>query len=257
MMNEHCFAQITDCHLYADKKALHYGANVYANLCHILSEIKVTACIEFIVFTGDLTQDHTELSYQNFVDAVNRVGITIPLYFLAGNHDDNLSLTTHLSKSPFAADKSIELDHWQVLLVDSKSDTPAGYIKESEIDRLLCRVQKTKHQLVLLHHHPMHVGYFIDKHGLTNQKEFLSTLNQIDNLKGVGCGHVHNAMEFSLYQNQDNKTVPLFTCPATSIQFEKSPTHVINSGTSPGYRLYYLKRDGHLSSVAKFVTIAG
>ena len=62
-------AQFTDCHLFADKQLQHYGANVWDNLNSVLADITARTNINCAVFTGDSTQDHTEESYQHFVQA--------------------------------------------------------------------------------------------------------------------------------------------------------------------------------------------
>ncbi len=246
-----CFAQISDCHLYADKKALHYGANVFNNLCLVLKKIEQTPDIQFIIFTGDLTQDHSELSYQNFVDAIEQAKITQPVYFLAGNHDDATLLAKYLNKAPFINNQCLEFSNWQVQLLESKSETPSGYVSQDESERLLLAVNQEKLQLLMMHHHAVDVGYFIDRHGLTNQADFKHMLVGIDQLKAIACGHVHNALE--LYIATDRLNIPLYTCPATSIQFDMSADTVANSGKSAGYRIFSLSNNGRVESQAVFL----
>jgi len=246
-----CFAQISDCHLYADKKALHYGANVFNNLCLVLKKIEQTPAVQFIIFTGDLTQDHSELSYKNFVEAVELAKITQPIYFLAGNHDEPGLLAKYLNKAPFINNKSLEFANWQIQLLDSKSETPSGFISRKESERLLLNVNHEKFQLFMMHHHAIDVGYFIDRHALTNQDEFKQLLAGIEQLKAVACGHIHNALEL-IIDTGGNK-VPLYTCPATSIQFDISADTVANSGKSAGYRIYSLFNNGKVESQAVFI----
>ncbi|MCO4797819.1 MAG: metallophosphoesterase [Colwelliaceae bacterium] len=246
----HHFAQISDCHLYEEKKALHYGVNVFDNLCHVLTHIKEENIADFIIFTGDLTQDHSEQSYQNFIDAVKVTKTNIPIYFLAGNHDEPELLNKYLKHAPFIQEKIIELPYWQLILVNSKSETPSGFVSSCESEYLLKSLDDTKNQLLLMHHHPMNVDYFIDKHGLQNQQTFYQTLDKIKGFRGVSCGHVHNAIELSL--NINNKNMPLFTCPATSIQFKKSSS-LENSGKPAGYRAFMLGKNGIIKSKAIFI----
>lgn len=231
---------------------MHYGVNVYQNLCKVLEKIKKNPAIAFIVFTGDLTQDHSEISYQNFSDAVALVEITIPIYRLAGNHDEPELLNKYLSETPFSLIKTITHEEWQIQLLNSKSHTPSGSITDKESERLLDAVDAKKYQFILMHHHPVNVGYFIDKHGLMNKENFYQTLNQIQSLKAIGCGHVHNAIELSV--DTGEKIIPLFTCPATSIQFKQSTSSLENSGKPAGYRLYELHNDGFINSHVVFIS---
>jgi len=257
-------AQITDSHLFSSPTGLHHGHNVLENLRKVLFSLCENSEIDLIVFTGDLTQDHTEQSYQNFVDCVHECGITVPIYYLAGNHDEPELLDKYFTGSPFLADKEISFPHWQVQLVDSKSTTPAGYVSQKALVQLKTDIDQTKHQLLMMHHHPIDVGYFIDKHGLQNKADFWHVINEYNNIKAVACGHVHGAMQFSpsateqLEEPADKtsitkstkvaKTVTLYTCPATSIQFDPNVDGVAALAKGPGYRVFYLHTDGQLTS---------
>ena len=198
-----------------------------------------------------MTQDHSEKSYQNFSEAVKFSGTAIPVYFLAGNHDEPELLNEYLSEFPFNSDKTITNEAWQIQLLHSKSATPSGLITDKESARLLNVIDKNKHQFILMHHHPANVDYFIDKHGLLAKDNFYRTLNQIDNIKAIGCGHVHNAIDLKV--DTGEKNIPLFTCPATSIQFERSTSALENSGKQAGYRIFDLHNDGVVNNHVIFL----
>ena len=254
------FAQITDSHLFSSPDSLHHGHNVLENLKKVLLNICDNPAINYIVFTGDLTQDHTEQSYLNFVDCVHECNITVPIYYVAGNHDEPELLAKYFSVSPFQADKEVNLLHWQIQLVDSKSTTPAGYVDEQALVKLQRAIKQDKHQLVMMHHHPIDVGYFIDKHGLQNKEAFWQVINGYNNIKAIACGHVHGAMQLTNLLTKPlneplsppltkaNEQVTLYTCPATSIQFDPSVDGVAALAKGPGYRIFYLYADGKLST---------
>jgi Icc protein len=257
-------AQITDSHLFSSPTGLHHGHNVLENLKKVLLSLCDNSDIDVIVFTGDLTQDHTEQSYQNFVDCVHTCEITVPIYYLAGNHDEPVLLDKYFAGSPFLPNKDISFSHWQVQLVDSKSATPAGYVSQQAFVQLKTVIDQHKHQLLMMHHHPIDVGYFIDKHGLQNKADFWHGINEYSNIKAIACGHVHGAMQFiKPLTRQVNKTskktfmlksakvpetVTLYTCPATSIQFDPDVDGVAALVKGPGYRLFYLHADGQLTT---------
>ena len=251
MSKEVCFAQISDCHLFSERNALHFGANVFDHLKNVLIAIKRDKTIQFIIFTGDLTQDHSQQSYQNFVDAVHQVNIDIPVYFLAGNHDDPELLDKFLVNKPFCGDKVIQLSHWSIHLVNSKSSTPAGYVGGHEFTRLKADSTDDKAKLIMMHHHPIDVGYFIDRHGLDNKNEFWRHMAKLLNLKGIACGHVHNAL--TILPEHSQLTVPLYTCPATSIQFEQHADTLGNANLGAGYRVFTLFCEGKLTTQAHFI----
>ena len=245
-------AQITDSHLFSSADGLHHGHNVLDNLRNVLLSVGNTPQIDYVVFTGDLTQDHTEQSYQNFVDCVHECDIAVPIYYLAGNHDEPELLAKYFSVSPFLADKEISLTHWQVQLVDSKSATPAGYVSGPALEKLQSTIMTDKHQLLMMHHHPIDVGYFIDKHGLQNKAEFWQAINGYNNIKAIACGHVHSAMQLTHIVSKPlvktNEPVVLYTCPATSIQFDPNVDGVAALAKGPGYRIFYLHADGQLNT---------
>lgn len=242
------FAQITDCHLFANQQDLHHGHNVFENLTKVLFSISQKPNIEFIVFTGDLTQDHSEQSYQNFVTAVEASAIIIPIYYLAGNHDEPELLAKYFSAPPFLSDKTIDHKYWQIQLIDSKSKTPAGYVSDETLVKLQKQVNLNKQQMVMMHHHPIDVGYFIDKHGLQNKQEFWQAIEKYDNINAISCGHVHGAMQLSKQLTGANNSVTVYTCPATSIQFDPKVDGVAALALGPAYRIFYLSDDAKLST---------
>ncbi|TWX70417.1 3',5'-cyclic-nucleotide phosphodiesterase [Colwellia sp. C1TZA3] len=244
-------AQISDSHLFADYNGLHHQANVYQHLKDVLLAIKKQPSVDVIVFTGDLTQDHTPESYQLFVRAFEACEITTPVYYIAGNHDEPLLLSRYLSGGPFCQDNIIENDDWQVLLLESKSATPAGEISKAQFAMAGGTIDPTKAQLLLMHHHPVDVGYFIDQHGLTNPAEFQQFLTDYSSIKAVACGHIHQALSLSI--KLPDRTVSLYSCPATSIQFDINAETAKSNGQPPGYRIFTLASNGELTSRVYFV----
>ncbi len=237
-------AQFSDCHLFADKNATHCGARVWTNLIRVLDDMVNRENVDCAVFTGDLTQDHSETSYQHFVEAVQQANFTIPVYFLAGNHDDRQLLNQHLTAPTFQLSKTITHDFWQVQLLDSKSDTPSGFVSEASLQALSEQIDNEKCQLLMMHHHPVNIGYYIDKHGLLSQDDFWQTITQLNesaqNIKAIACGHVHRGSHLS-----KNK-VDIYTCPATSVQF--GDTKEAPGSIEPSYRLFDLHSDGTIQS---------
>lgn len=244
LINSFVIAQFSDCHLFADKEAKHLGANVWQNLLSVLADIAKRDNIDCAVFTGDLTQDHSELSYQHFADAVEQAQLNMPIHFLAGNHDDRELLTKHLTKPIFTPSNIINNEFWQIQLLDSKSETPSGLVSKESLKALSKCVDRNKFQFLMMHHHPVDIGYYIDKHGLLNQNDFWQTITQLNEsdiiVKAIACGHVHRASQLSQHN------VDIYTCPATSIQFGDTKEKV--ASIMPSYRLFYLNSNGIISS---------
>ena len=239
-------AQISDSHLFADKGVLFHGHNVYQNLYHILKAIKSDFVVDAIVFSGDLTQDDTPESYQNFVQAVNDAGITKPIYFLAGNHDDTKLLESELQGPLFHHDKVIASENWKLHLLNSKSQTPSGNLSSETLANLAAYHNEKAHQFIFMHHNPINVNMFIDKYALENKAEFWAVAKKMTSLKGVGCGHVHR--ELTIKSHHDINTVPLYACPATSIQFDPIEDGVSALDERPGYRRFIFFASGEIQT---------
>jgi len=244
-------AQISDCHLFADKNNRHCGANVYQNLVAVLEQLKHNQQVDLIVFTGDLTQDHSDESYKLFVETIRMCQIEVPVYYLPGNHDDLEKLDEHLIGFPFNQEKVINCNNWQIILLNSTSENPAGHLSSQSLTWLQQAVDPKKQQLLMMHHHPVDVGFFIDRHGLTNQDEFWQTLTGITSIKAVACGHIHQALD--LMSVHSHRPLPVYTCPATSLQFNREMDTVNDNGQGPGYRLFTLGLKGKLSSETFFI----
>ena len=237
-------AQFSDCHLFADKQAKHLGAQVWQNLTCVLADIAQRKDIDCIVFTGDLTQDHTELSYQHFVEGVEQANLSIPVHFVAGNHDDKFLLNKYLKAPTFSTDKKINHDYWQIHLLESKSGTPSGLVSQQHLKLLSAQIENDKFQLLMMHHHPIKVGYYIDKHGLLEHQLFWNKIAQLNeqkmNIKAIACGHVHRAVHLSKFN------VDVYTCPATSVQFGDTKEKV--GSLLPSYQLLSLESDGTVTN---------
>lgn len=238
--------QISDCHLFASRSGQHFHANVYENLYKVLSHIKLYSNADLIIFTGDLSQDHSLNSYQLFVNAFIENGINIPVYFLAGNHDEQQLLQENLSVAPFIKQDIIELSQWQLLLVDSKSDTPSGEVKPQQLQAFQKQINPEKAQLLFMHHHPVDVGYFIDKHGLLNKDVMMAFIEKNHSVAGMACGHVHQGLTYPLML--EGRNINLYTCPATSIQFDSDSEQGKVTKQGAGYRIFTLDNNKQLTT---------
>lgn len=252
-------AQISDCHLFADIHALHHGANVYQHLKQIVTDIATHKAIDLIIFTGDLTQDHSVESYQHFTTIFKQAKLNVPVYYLAGNHDEPALMRRYLAAPIFNDQQSIDLGKWQIQLIDSKSETPAGKVSQQTLAQLKKAIKADTYQLFFMHHHPVDVGYFIDQHGLLNQDEFWRAINELPQaksaIKAIACGHVHRASLLKKYSVHAQQCVDVYTCPATSIAFDPSKASVSALAVPPSFRLFSLYENGALSSDIIYATI--
>jgi len=245
-------AQISDSHLFADINACHCGVNVYQNFKQVISQLSKIDSLNAIVFTGDLTQDHSIDSYRVFQQTVLNAKIEVPFYYLAGNHDEPNIMANELAISPFINKQGFSLGKWRFTLLATKSDTPAGVVSQAELARLNQESQLSQYHWCFMHHHPINVGYFIDRHPLINAEQFWQRLNNMPSTKGVSCGHIHRALH--LTSKLDNRNVDVLTCPATSIQFDPKADTVSALEQGPGFRLLTFENDGSYHSTVHYLS---
>ena len=100
----------------------------------------------------------------------------------------------------------------------------------------------------MMHHHPIDVGYFIDKHGLQNKDFFWREIAPYNNIRAIACGHVHSERQFSKLLPNRETAITVYTCPATSIQFDPDFDGVAALPQGPGYRVFKLYPDGKIHS---------
>jgi len=177
-------------------------------------------------------------------------GMQCPVYYLSGNHDDPALLTQYLAVPPFCQTTYFSIENWQFFLLASKTNTPAGVISESTLQQLTEQCSATQFQFLLLHHHPIDVGYFIDRHGLANQQQFWQRIQPYPSIKAIACGHVHRALQIT----EPSSGTVLYTCPATSIQFDPAFDGIRALTNIPGYRLFTLSADGQVQTQVVYIT---
>lgn len=209
-------AQITDCHLLASAEGLYKQVQPAAHLAAIIATL-VTEQPDAVLLTGDLTQDHTAASYQLLAQLL--APLSCPVFCLPGNHDDIAMLEQLCSQPPFQPQRSLQLGDWQLLLLNSKGDTPAGAFSVAEQAWLQaqCRHSSAAAIWLFCHHHPAPLHCFIDKHGQQDAAALWQAIATEPRIAGIGHGHAHYAYQ-SLQQG-----VTIVGCPASSVQFLATP----------------------------------
>lgn len=234
--------QITDTHLLATPEAMHYDVNPYQRLLGIMQHIQQhhRDC-DAIVVTGDLTQDETPESYQQLVHLL--VPLETPFFWLCGNHDVKATMN---EVCPQAMEKRVDLGHWQLLLLHSKTpDAVHGTLSADELNWLETQLQEhSENTLLALHHPPYETGSaWMDKINLHNTPGFQRVIAAHAHVKAVVHGHIHQDCEGQLVG------IPCFATPSTSVQFmPESDEFMVDSARLPGYRVLELMDDGQLKT---------
>ncbi|PSW02644.1 3',5'-cyclic-AMP phosphodiesterase [Photobacterium lipolyticum] len=238
--------QITDTHLFADEAGSLLGVVTKDSFHAVLDAVDAAARpFDAIVATGDISQDHSRVSYQYFAGGIARW--PQPCFWLPGNHDFQPSMQSVL---PSAQIKSCEQvlagDYWQVILLDSQvPGVPHGELSEAQLTMLdqALAAYPDRHALVLLHHHPLDAGStWLDQHQLHNSDAFWQVIGKYPKVSTILCGHIHQELD------RTYRGVRVLATPSTCIQFLPDSNDFALDKISPGWRYLELTRDGQLNT---------
>lgn len=237
--------QVTDPHLFADPSAQLLGVNTAQSLKSVLDTIKAVGYpADFMLATGDISQDYSGESYHNFVRAISP--LELPCHYLPGNHDDPRIMRLNMQGPKIFGQRRILASNWQVIMLDSTvRGKPGGHMHESEIEIIKSAVadKPNHHTLLAMHHNPILVEcQWLDQHCMDNGADFIEQVSQIPQVKGLLWGHVHQKLD-RVHQGPHGG-VHLMATPSTCIQFKPLSSYFALDALQPGYRLLELKADG-------------
>lgn len=235
--------QITDTHLFADCERDLLGVQTVRSYEAVIEHASqyISKCAA-VLCTGDLTQDHSQASYQFFSDKIKQLDMSC--FWLPGNHDMQSVMLPSLLEQGLAQAKQIVSEHWQIILLDSQVEgVPHGHLSEQQLNFLEEKLQEypEKHALIAVHHHILPVGSaWLDQHILKNNEQFIKLISLFKQVKAVLSGHVHQAFDVV----QDG--VRYLTSPSTCIQFKPKSNDFALDDKAPGYRHLVLRKSGDL-----------
>ncbi|MAD75502.1 MAG: 3',5'-cyclic-nucleotide phosphodiesterase [Rheinheimera sp.] len=240
--------QISDCHLLADMDDEYQGVKPGRYLQQAIRAVMDNPCQpDAVILSGDLSQDHSRASYQLLVQIL--APLSCPVLVLPGNHDNYEHLNWLTGQTPVVAASSVQLPGWQLLLLDTKGDTPAGFFNARRRERLVRQFASSDAEGFWLfsHHHPLPLGSAIDKHGWQNAEPFWQLLATEPRVKGLAHGHCHHAY------TKEHQAIQLVGCPASSVQFcQQNAWQTLDHG--PMYCHWQFAADGQVSW--QFVTVS-
>lgn len=242
--------QITDCHLFREASARMRGVITRRSMQRVLQAMaaEVQRC-HAVLATGDLAQDESEGAYHAFAELL--APLQRPVLCIPGNHDDPGHMASHLSGDGFQTGGAATGGNWLLIMLSSHwPGRTGGRLAESELQRLdtLLGSHPQHHVLVCLHHQPVPVGCkWLDRIGLDNAQDFLVRLDRANTVRGVLCGHVHQASEA-----QRNGAL-IMTSPSTCHQFTPGSDDYAEDGRPPGFRVLALYPDGRIETQVHWV----
>lgn len=245
--------QITDSHLFADRKTLFDGLNTYDTLADVVSLVtREQDDIDCLLCTGDLAQDSSIHAYHNFIDAM--APLDAPQLWIPGNHDIRGNMQQALGQNTINLKRSVRLGNWRIIMLDSSVEGQVyGLLDQKELADLDLELADSErsnaHVLVCVHHNCLPVeAAWLQQHCLKNSDELFAILDRFSHVKGVLYGHIHQ--EADAVRNG----VKFLAAPSTCIQFHPTHDDFTIDNAKPGYRWLDLGPDGDITSGVSRVT---
>jgi Icc protein len=236
--------QLTDPHLMADPAGVLLGVNTRDSLDAVIAQVlRDHGHPDFILATGDISQDASEESYRLFGEKLKvfQCGSA----WVAGNHDDSPTLD-RIAAEQGAGSRHLLMDGWQFVLLDtSVAGKVYGELPESELAFLEKTLTENPDHpaLIALHHHPVDINaQWMSAIGLRNCDAFWEVVDRFPQVKTVLWGHIHQ--EYDEYR----KGVRLLATPSTCIQFTAGSVKFSVEERSPGYRWFELMPNGDFTT---------
>ncbi len=235
--------QITDPHLFADKTRDLLGIVTWDSFTSVINAA-IGKVYDFVVITGDISQDYSVESYQHCAEALSV--FDCPVFLLPGNHDELSMLERHVVADNFYHQARVQAGNWQLHMLNSTSGTrPGGEFCQQRLEMIEQRLQSGQdhHQMLLMHHNPVLSGsHWLDQHCLKDGPQFLERLSGYPQVKAILWGHIHQAFD------QIQNGIRLLASPSTCVQFLPNSHDFALDTLQPGYRLLQLHTDGSIDT---------
>lgn len=249
---------ITDSHLSKDSNATLHGLSAHKCLLSVLSHSKHARDVGqdhwppvLILATGDLSHDASIESYHHLLTIFRQLS-DLPVYCLAGNHDESMFMAEHLVSGNVSMQRHIIIGGWQILMLDSSvRDQVGGRLDSGQLDFLNGSLTENpdKHTLICLHHQPINMeSAWLDEVGLDNKQEFHSIISDHPQVRGILWGHVHQQRTDII------NDIMYMSTPSTCFQFKPRVNEHQYDELAPGYRWLECLDDGSIETWVERIT---
>jgi 3',5'-cyclic-AMP phosphodiesterase len=243
--------QISDTHLHAAADSRMRGVTTYATLLAVLEHARRDSRwpVDAILATGDIVQDESRAGYERFRGALEPLGV--PVYSIPGNHDDPKLMSELLTSGAFHLGGELRQGPWSIVLLSTfLAGEDAGGLGPARLQglRQALAAHSGQHVLVAMHHHPLPMGStWLDGVALRDATAFWTIIDANPNVRGVICGHVHQASD------RTRNRVRFLSTPSTCAQFLPSSEFFALDDRPPGMRWIELHDDGRIESEVSWV----
>lgn len=239
--------QISDCHISPEPGGHYYERDSELLLKRVVAHaLSLGISFDAVLLSGDLVH-HGELSaYERLLQTIQPLpGVRC---WVAGNHDNSEQMDRF--DISVLKQSELRLGRWRLLLLDSNhlpDGKGSGSISPDSLEWLESSLSKHTDAptLIAMHHNPLPTGTpWQDQIMLANADEFWSRVKPHSQVKGVLCGHVHQALELQY------AGINMWSAPSTAVQFKPGVLTVTTEDDPqvglPGYRWYELHPDGQI-----------
>ena len=241
--------QVTDTHLFEDKRERLKGVPTYQSLQAVLSDTANRfPHADAYLLTGDLSQDGSSESYLHLKGLIEN--LNKPCFVIPGNHDNLSIMKACLISNRVYIKDYIDLGSWRIILVNTQvMNEEYGLISDQELQKLKNNILDRIHNyLVCIHHPPINLECFIDETRLRNESAFFDALEAVSGQLVVVWGHAHQE-----YTERRNNLLLLGT-PSTCVQFKPKFPIFVKDELPPGYRVLKLYAGGGVDTEVLRVT---
>lgn len=255
LLNNHTgslkFVHITDSHLVDHARESFHGINTKDSLETVLADsIKRYPDIDFLLFTGDISQTGNEASYTLFKSVIEQY--EIPIFCLPGNHDNPELLRQIIPTSPNSTIKLFRFGKSSLVLLNSQVENEHhGMISQHCLRQLDDYLNDNNGQfnIIAIHHPPVLVNSpWLDKIGLKNQTELLQVINKHSQNTLLIFGHVHQEFD------QQLDRLRLLATPSSCYQFKVNSDYINRADTlPPAYRYISLCKSNIIDTKVHYI----
>jgi Icc protein len=243
--------QISDTHLHAAADSRMRGVTTYATFLSVLEHAQSDARwpVDAIIATGDIVQDESRAGYERFRAALEP--LAVPVYSIPGNHDDPNLMSEILTSGSFHLGGELRHGSWSIVLLSTflagEDAGGLGFARLSGLRKALA-AHSGQHVLIAMHHHPMPMGSaWLDGVALRDAPELWRVIDAHPEVRGVVCGHVHQASD------RMRNNVRFMSTPSTCAQFLPGNEFFALDDRPPGMRWIQLYDDGTIESEVAWV----
>ena len=236
--------QLSDSHLFADTHGTLLGMNTRDSLQKVIDLVLAQQPqIDLLVASGDLSQDGSLESYQQFRQLSAQ--LAAPARWIPGNHDEPMVMERAATQSSLL-EPVVDIGNWRITLLDSAvPGSVPGFLADEQLQLLARALSEApqRHHLVCFHHHPVSIGCpWMEPIGLRNPEALFAVLDRFPQVRAVLWGHVHQEID------RMRNDVRLLASPSTCIQFAPGSEDFKVDTLAPGYRWLRLLPDGQLET---------